>query len=54
MIRGVDGPGMHILDVLPDSFQGVEGAALPGALYCCCSGCCGACGAMCCVGMLPV
>ncbi|KAL4544872.1 hypothetical protein Ndes2526B_g00808 [Nannochloris sp. 'desiccata'] len=25
-LRGVDGPGMHILDVLPDSFQHVDGA----------------------------
>jgi hypothetical protein len=24
-VRGVDGPGMHILDVLPDSFQNAEG-----------------------------
>lgn len=24
-VRGVDGPGMHILDVLPESFNGVEG-----------------------------
>ncbi len=24
-VRGVDGPGMHILDVVPDAFKGLEG-----------------------------
>ena len=37
MVRGVDGPGMHILDVLPESFAHVPGAlSCPGHI-------CGAC-----------
>jgi hypothetical protein len=26
-LRGIDGPGMHILDVLPNSFPKAEGVA---------------------------
>ena len=31
-MRGVDGPGMHILDLLPDSYAGVEGAVVGSSL----------------------